>query len=462
MAFDRWRLAVVAAFAVSRLILTAVTVPGSTVEGVQVTYAYEMQRASAIGMPFYAMHAQNRREDAVSDVEMEVEYPPLALVWMAAPTWFLEPIPKYGYVPRPQIESAMLACRVSMLAVDIATLALLWLAGASTLQLAFYTVAGGLLFPFLLDRFDLLLGSMVLCALLAAVRRKPVWLALALLALAINFKVTPLVLAPLWVMGTLNAQELRSPAKLVRRTALLAALGAAMFLPFLAKDGLATLGFLKYHSARGLEIEAVAATIPLLLAGIANLPSAVVFRFGSFELHSGLTPALSAFASIMTMAVIPMMAVASWRLFGKQNDGDRTLAQANPGLFLHCTVVTLLTAMAAAKVLSPQYLLWVLPLLALWEGKRRWAVWALFGVICVLTTITYPYGFTALRAAAGGLQGGAGSRILGVTPVIVRNVLLVVLTVWCWREMEESAGAGVAAGEAAASARAAKRARGRR
>src|SRR5205807_2252979 len=127
------KVAVLGLFVVSRLLLVIVDTPGSQVAGVNVVYAFEMQRAAALGLSFYEMHEQNRLEadSSSTPVERLVEYPPLALVWMAMPTWFLDPIPKYGFVPEKNIEAAKVASRAAMFVVDGCGFALLVVMGAT-------------------------------------------------------------------------------------------------------------------------------------------------------------------------------------------------------------------------------------------------------------------------------------------------------------------------------------------
>jgi hypothetical protein len=449
-----WRHAVLAVFVLSRIVLLSIDTPGSMVMGVNLNYAYEIERASRLGLPFYEMHERNRAEaePTATPVERLVEYPPLALVWMSLPTWFLDPIPAYGFVPEAQMRSGKFAIRLAGVLVDGCGFALLVLMGASAARLAFYTAGGLLLFPFLIDTFDLLLGVMVLAAMFLLLRRGPIWAPLAMLALAINVKVTPLILVPLFLMGTLPADALRAPVgrelatAILKRAALLAAFGVLLFAPFFIRDGAATLEFLKYHSARGLEIEATLATIPMALAAIFQQPSTVLFRFSAVELQSPITGPLIAIASVATLAVIPGLAIALWILLRRRVGqapgvpGAQTLAQAHPRLFLHYALVSLLTAMVAAKVLSPQYLLWLLPLAALWEGRRIGQVCAVFCVMCALTTTTFPFIFAALHNAARVWPGYSyAMRLLIASPLLVRNVLLVGLTVWCWNDMVRAA-----------------------
>ena len=469
---NKAKLAVLLLFVASRVPIALTEPPGSTMAGVNVLYGYEVERAAALGLSFYELHARNRQDadPSGSPTERLVEYPPLTILWMAMPTWFLDPIAKTGMVPDRQVEAAKQANRFAMLAVDLCGFALLLLTGASAVRLGVYAAGGLLLFPVLYERSDLLLGFLALAAVMLLLRRLPVWAPLGMLALAVNLKVTPLVLAPLFVLGTLPAEAMSSASRIARRAAFLALLTAAIFAPFLARDGLVTLDFLRYHVARGLQIESVWSTMPVLLAALFRIPSGTPIRFGAVELDSALAGVLRTLSTIATVALIPVLSVVLWKKIVGQPEPSATRipdpplpqAQANPSLFSRYALVFLLTAIAVAPVFSPQYLLWVLPLVAMWDGRRPCLVWAGFFVICALTSWCYPFNYTALLLVTQAGKGfSAGYRLLGAAPLVARNLLLVGLTVVCWRDTASAAPAGSIAPDATPAVPAARRTRAR-
>jgi hypothetical protein len=345
----------------------------------------------------------------------------------------LDPLPKTGLVPGPLLAAAKQANRITMFLVDLGGFGLLWWMGAPAAALAIYTVAGLLLFPLLYDRMDLVLGVLLLAAVAALWRKLPSWVPLAVLAVAINFKLTPLVLAPVFVLGTMPAGELGSWKAIARRTALLAILTAALFLPFFIRDGMPTLGFLQYHAARGLQLEAIWSTIPVALAALFRTAAQVVFQFGAFAIQSGITGMLLTLSSVAMVALIPSLCFVFWKLL-------RTRGILSLALIVNCSTVFLLLAILSSKVFSPQYLLWVAPLIALWEGRRKWWVWSGFLAICALTTLCYPLGYGRLMAAIDEAQQlPFATRLIGVTPLVLRNLLLIALTVLCWRDMVPAA-----------------------
>src|SRR5262249_15830479 len=139
-------------------------------------------------------------------------------------------------------------------------------------------------------------------------RRHYAW-SFAVLALAINFKLVPLVLAPVWVLGAFpidRARAVFTPAALLAlgaRAALLAALVLGGFLPFYLPDGPRCLSFLTYHRARGLEIGSVLGSLPLALQPLGQ-PVAVAYSYGSINVRSAISPVLVALAPWLTVILL--------------------------------------------------------------------------------------------------------------------------------------------------------------
>jgi len=75
-------------------------------------------------------------------------------------------------------------------------------------------------------------------------------------------------------------------------------------------------------------------------------------------------------------------------------------------------------------VLSPQYLIWVLPLIAIVE--REHDPWWL--VVCAFTTLIFPFGYGLIVSPPGSPAPPSFPPLLLIT-IGVRNVLLVAATV---------------------------------
>lgn len=422
--------AVLAAFLASRVAIAFVYETDDTDLKLYAQYAAELVLAERNGLAFYDYHlryvdAELAKWKKAGGPELPpmvriVEYPPAAIGFMAIPMLFIDRVPDDGVITRSLKEQYKAAYRALMLAIDLATFLLLavMLRKRSTtrtmiLALGLYAVTGAALYHVVYDRLDLVLGSMVLAAiaLVSSPRLHPIF-GLTALALAFAFKVAPVILFPLWVMASISFPPNRKI--LFERTVLLAGLFAAAVVPFYLASGPPALEFLAYHSERGLQIESAWASLLMLLSFFGH-EIEVVQGFGSYNLSSSLAPL---FAKISTFALAAAIAAATISVY--RGGRARGLA-AN-------TVLFLLLGMIGAKVLSPQYLLWLVPLVPLTVDTSPRAA-ALFIGACVLTTIIFPHYYPSdvARLVIGPLLVPEilEPTSLGKLLIIARNAVLI-------------------------------------
>ena len=474
---------VLAIFLASRVyVLLFAEIKGSTLEGVNVNYAFCWQVSQNQGAGFYppgffernlGFYGVQRKMRAASDpghtpAEYAVEYPPLAIAWMVLPTVFLPPIPPGA--SKSQMAEQILAARAAMAVVDVAGfLLLVWLlpvmvpptAGSPHYEwrLLVYCAGGLFLMHILYDRLDLLVGVLILAALGLLCRRVHYLASFAVLAVAINFKLTPAVLVPVWILGALPASALAGrwdlsrmlqlAGKAVWRAIQLLALTIAIFLPFYWLAGRDTLEFFQYHAARGLEIESTWATLDMLAGRVFGYATQTVQNFGAHHVSSQLTPILSTLSPLTTVLLLALAGVSLLlnvhsRLSesGHGEAAPLTAAQAAPALFTAYSVLFLLLGICTSKVLSPQYFLWLVPLVPLLAppGKTAPRFMAAFLVVCLVTTAIYPYLFPMeldRRVVIDGRRVILPPTSFGVALLVLRNLLLLVFTgalwMWPWR-----------------------------
>jgi hypothetical protein len=404
--------------------------------------------------------AQRQGLPAPTTEQLLVEYPPVAVVAMATlgiGLDFSDGTSSGAYEPR---------YRLALLAIDLLVVLVLiaWASRGfvtatvgnrlSAWRLALYGLAGLILGNLLFDRLDLVIGALLLVGVLLLVRGS--WLASFLvLAVAINFKASPVALAPLWVVASLPPELFTlartRPMALVKafaaRSLALAGLTALVFLPFLVTEGARALDFLRFRALQGIHIESVPGSI-LQVLHLVGMPLEVTKSFGTFELQ---TPATSAFA-VASPLLLVIAAASTLALYARVpasgpgqraqtsrsgdlavSAGGRTLASIDPPRFLCATVATLLLTLVTSKLLSPQYLIWLLPLVPLLDiGPARTRAFELgFLFACAVTTAIFPYllGRTLARQDPAS-DGYLDPTPLGVGLLLVRNVLLVWLA---WR-----------------------------
>ncbi len=86
-------------------------------------------------------------------------------------------------------------------------------------------------------------------------------------------------------------------------------------------------------------------------------------------------------------------------------------------------VAGLLVVICTGRVLSPQYLIWVLPLIAISER----ALDPLWLGICLLTTLVFPFAYMQVHPVGSGPPASYPVFLLGL--IALRNAALVVATV---------------------------------
>jgi hypothetical protein len=416
-----------------------------------------VETAAREGRSFYQLHAAAREQSEAAgrlagagDEYRVVEYPPLAIEVLRLPLLLMHR-PETD-APRDFAAAYTVAYRRGLAVVDVLLfLTLAWLVRRlyphesgprQTRRLLFYVAGTTALWHLLYDRLDLIQALAITLALALLVGRRHHGWSFAALALAINFKLVPLVLAPVWVVGSLPADRpldvsLRTAGRLAARSLLLAALTLAVLLPFYLSSGGDCLGFLRYHGARGLEVESEWSCLPLALQAFGQ-PVELAYSYGSVNIRSAVTPLLTGLATptaavlLLAATVLLLVRARSDSTEGRPGDG-LTLAQAHPTQFAAFTLLFLMLFVATNKVFSPQYLLWLLPLAALvpMEGRARRLFLTGFLIVCVLSTFLMPFLFLAdlldpAFAAAAPVFRPPSARFVVV--LLLRNLLFLGLS----------------------------------
>jgi hypothetical protein len=462
----RWPLAIVLlVFVGSRLYLLTDFSPLFSDLSLYAYYAIQSRAAERHGQTLYEYRtAEYQRSLAEarqglhpppvvgSDV---IEYPPLALAVVLAPSALLGP-------PRDDSYFAAYASifRPLLALVDgLGFLLVWWLVArlypdegpvAQALRLGLYTAAGFLLGHVLYDRLDGLLAVAIVATLaLLLTRARPVWF-LVSLAVAIHLKLIPLLLVPLLLLASVRpSPDTVAPGwprvrdgvrQLARNGGGLFALVALLLLPFYGLWGARCLDFLRYHGTRGIQVESLYASIVLLL-GSFGLPTRIVVEYGAADVLSPLSATFARLSPILVLLSVGGLAVAFARRLARPSRGARApmLATTEPHAVLTYALVTLLGALITSKVLSTQYLIWVIPLVALTPlpALPRAALFVTFLGLCTLTAAIFPYlyfhdvvGMIPDPVSGGFTTNYAGATRLGKQVLFARNGLLLTLAVW--------------------------------
>ncbi len=283
--------------------------------------------------------------------------------------------------------------------------------------------------PLLVTRVDALQGLLLAGAALALRGRRQA-LAVALVAIAVLIKETALVAAVPLVAWLIWAGPGRSWAQ--RLGSALRVLGIGLLAPlvlvvvFLVWSGGGLVGSSLASLSRGIEIESVPATIAALLRPLFPLTT-YVGKLGSDQIRG---QELGVLAVSVAVAGLVALVWGSVHLARERRRPATALAFA------------IAISLASTPVLSPQYLLALLPPLAVAAvteaGPRRRLQLLLGGLLlALLTQVEFPYVFDSVASL-----GAAGTWLVAVRNLVL--VMVAVLLVLPSREPLPAAGEAVA------------------
>jgi hypothetical protein len=327
--------------------------------------------AAISDVPVYQRYGDAIEDGAVPYRDIRVEYPPGAL-----PAFVLPALTGGGEVGYARA-FAVLMCACGVAAIVLAAIALGQLgAGASRTAgaLAVPAAAPVLLGPLLLTRFDLLPAALTVGALAAALAGRD-RLGGGVLGAAIAVKLYPLVLVPLLAAWTWRRRGRREAAIAL---GLGAAVVVAAYLPFLlvAPDGVASSVWRQV--SRPLQIESAGAAVLLALHHVAGMPLGWESSHGSQNLTGSVAVAAAAVTAIVQVAVLVLL----WARFARRPaDGARLVRYA---------AAALVAFVALGKVLSPQFLVWLLPVVPLVAPPAGAVAAALLVAACLTTRGWFP------------------------------------------------------------------------
>jgi uncharacterized membrane protein len=333
-----------------------------------------------------------------------LEYPPGALPVFVVPA----AVSKTHYITTFKLLMTALGC-IALIAAAVA----LTLLGAGARRLAFglgaIVVAPPLLGHVYLNRYDpwpaALAALALLFLLLPRVRTAGALLALGFTAKIFAAAALPVVAIRVW--------RTRGPRELGRGAAAFVAICAAVVLPF-AIVALGGLGFSFYtQSTRPLQSESLGASI-LLVADRLGLYRVHLFggKASSVDIHGTVAAGVGVLSSIVVIAAV---AAVAW-LYLRGDDRDERSVAAFAAAIAGYVVFF--------KVLSPQYLTWLVPLVPLVRGRRGRAATLLFLVAVLLTQIEL-YGWIPVHGVPGTSQLVGEPHAWLPWILLSRNLLLV-------------------------------------
>jgi hypothetical protein len=341
----------------------------------------------------FAPQAKAIKEGDLPYRDQGIEYPPLSVPVLIAPAYVDDST--QGFIDGFMWE---------MLAFDLAIIVLIALAlpgetGRVLSALGVYTVGlvalSGVVLdrslidygPLALDRFDLVPALFVLAAVLARDRgRSATWS--GLLSVGVAIKAFPLFLYPALLRGERNLR------RVVVAGAIPLVLCAAAVIVMGDEFGSA----ITYHTERTLQVESLGAGAFEVAHVLGASGIATGVGHGGFEISASGATAARWISLLLGVAGYLWLVWASWRSWATNFQ-------------LVCALLAVMVAFA--PVLSPQFLLWLLPISACAYGLGRENLVLLLAILFTQIELQHYDGVDSL----------AGSF---VWPLAVRNLLLLV------------------------------------
>lgn len=346
-------------------------------------------RDQIIDTPIYERYGDAMVDGQMPYRDFPVEYPPAAL-----PVFLLPALGDGDYTRR--FEGLMAG-------LGVACVLLVAVLAPSFWAPIFVGAAPLLLGSVYLSRFDLWPVALTLAALALLVAGR-LRLGLGTLGLATAAKLYPAVLAPIAVAHVWRTRG--------RREALVAAgvfLGVftAIVLPFaVVSPGGVWDGFWQ-QAGRPLQIESLGAGFLLAAHHLFGLEVTMESSHGSQNMAGGGADVLAVISTLLQAAAL----VAIWIWYAR--------GPATRDRLLTACAAAACAFVAFGKVLSPQFLIWLVPLVPLVRGRRGLIASGLLAAALVLTQLWFPYRYWELA-----LELDTAASWL----VLLRDITLVGLT----------------------------------
>jgi uncharacterized membrane protein len=169
-----------------------------------------------------------------------------------------------------------------------------------------------------------------------------------------------------------------------------AAMVAAFIVPFLAVAPHGVWSSIQRQASRPLQIESLGSAVLLAAHQLGGYRPHMVTSHGSQNLAGPLPHALG----VVESALLAVALIGIWIAAAR--------GPATPERLVRYSAAAVTAFVAFDKVLSPQFMIWLLPLVPLLRGRRGVAASALLGLALLLTQLWFPirYWQLALRLAA--------------------------------------------------------------
>jgi hypothetical protein len=356
-----------------------------------------------VDIPVYELYGNAIEDGAVPYRDIRPEYPPGALPAFALPALVSDD--EEGF--RNAFEWLMAGCGVAMVLLTGVSLSGLRATRPRTVAaLALVACFPLVLGSVVLTRFDLWPAALVAGALAALVHGRG-RLGFGVLGAAVAVKLYPAVLVPLAVAYVWRRQGRREA---IVGLGVLAAVVALAFLPFLVLGPGGVAHSIGRQLSRPLQIESLGSALYLAAHHLLGVDVEMRSGAGSQNLHATGTGVTAVLLGVLQTGVLV------WIWLRRPGTAEELVRWSAAALVAFVTL---------GKVLSPQFLIWLVPVVPLVAGMRGARASTLFAGALVLTQLWFPSRYWDL------------AREFDPVPsllVLVRDLMLVALLVVLLRD----------------------------
>jgi hypothetical protein len=362
-----------------------------------------------VDTPVYERYGSAIDSGQVPYRDFAVEYPPGALPVFALPALG----GAHGDTFRRRFEALMAFLGVVIVICVAVTLVSLG-AGRRRLlaALGFVALAALALGPVVLSRFDLWPAALTAAALAALVSGR-LRLGHLVLGAAVAAKLYAAALVPLTLVYVWRR---RGSREALVCGGLLLGVVAGSWLPFLVVAPHGLWQSFWTQLSRPLQVESLGAALLVAAHHTLGVGLTSDSSHGSQNLAGPAPDTLAVASSLLQLAAL----LATWILFAR---GPATRER-----LLLASAAALVAFVALGKVLSPQFLIWLIPVVPLVFGRRGLVASALLGATLVVTQLWFPYRYWELALHFGALESWF---------VLLRDLVLVALFVYLARGLIE-------------------------
>ncbi len=336
---------------------------------------YKMQY-SATGI--YFGFASRVLEGNIPYQDFTLEYPPFSLLFFILPrlvasTW----------------SSFSIYYQAEVVIIDIIGILIIYAVARKTANppwifLMIYTLCILAMGPIIGQQYDLFPAVMSLLSIYIfwAGKHKTSWVVLALATLT---KIFPVVIAPVFLIHYLRNSQWKH---LWQGLMIFSAVILIVLLPFLISSPASLKTLYDYHALRGIQVESIYSSFLLAADKLGLISINTGFGYGSWNV---LGPSADVLSKVSTVILGILLVLAYCLIYLRTKKGNPRILQLSA-----FSMLAILIVICSSKILSPQYMIWLIPLIPLFSERTWLSVLIAFLIAGALTYYLFPWNYINL------------------------------------------------------------------